>query len=257
MVLELRAFLRFPNYYKEFVRLYADHAAPVYSVIPLSKSEAQKGSNHPLHGTLERGAAFRDLKRELLDPLPLFSVIPNKPFMIRTDAHDYAMGAILEQNDEKGNHYPVAFWSRVLTPSQRKSWTARTKKAYATTKKQKKEGKQRNKKGATPARRGPSKAERQRGQRKGESHQNVPGWRARPSRPGRTSTRTHARDPGVASFDPQGEVSASTRNSPGAPAESPVKRWTVRDTGRVSDRFHTRQPPQRTQPKTDAGGTRQ
>ena len=29
------------------------------------------------------------------------------------------------------------------------------------------------------------------------------------------------------------------------------------DAGRVSDRVHTRQPPQRTQPKTHAGGTRQ
>ena len=31
----------------------------------------------------------------------------------------------------------------------------------------------------------------------------------------------------------------------------------VRETGRVSDRFHTRRRPQRTHPKTDADGTRQ
>ena len=92
---------------------------------------------------------------------------------------------------------------------------------------------------------------------KGEAHQNAPGRPARPTRPGRTSSRTHTRDPGVASSDPQGEVSASTRNSPGATAESPVERRTVRQTGRVSDPVQTRQPPQRTQPKTDGGGTRQ
>ena len=61
----------------------------------------------------------------------------------------------------------------------------------------------------------------------------------------------------MASSDPQGEVSASTRNSPGAPAESPVERWAVRETGRVSDRVQTPLPPQQTQPKTDARGTRQ
>ena len=61
----------------------------------------------------------------------------------------------------------------------------------------------------------------------------------------------------MASSDPQGAVSASTRNSPGALAESPVERRTVRETGRVSDRVHTHQPPQRRQPKTNAGGTRQ
>ena len=61
----------------------------------------------------------------------------------------------------------------------------------------------------------------------------------------------------MASSDPQGEVSASTGNSPGAPAYSPDERRAVQETGRVSDRVNTRQPPQRTQRKTDAGGTRQ
>ena len=43
----------------------------------------------------------------------------------------------------------------------------------------------------------------------------------------------------MAFSDPKGAVSASTRNSPGASAESPVERRTVRETGRVSDRVHT------------------
>ena len=45
----------------------------------------------------------------------------------------------------------------------------------------------------------------------------------------------------MASFDPQEEVWASTRNSPGELAESPVQPRTVRETGRVSDRVYTRQ----------------
>ena len=59
----------------------------------------------------------------------------------------------------------------------------------------------------------------------------------------------------MASSDPKGAVSASTPNSPGEPAESPAERWAVRETGRVSDRVHTRKLPQRTHPKPDAGGT--
>ena len=57
--------------------------------------------------------------------------------------------------------------------------------------------------------------------------------------------------------DPQGEVSASTPNSPGAPAKSPVELPTVQETGRIGKRVQTRKPAGRTQPKTDAGGTRQ
>ena len=94
----------------------------------------------------------------------------------------------------------------------------------------KEEGKQRNSSGTTPAWRVPSKAERKSGQRKGEAHQNAPGRPPRPTRSRRTSTRTHTRDPGVASSNPQVEVSASIRRSPGAPAESPVERRTVQET---------------------------
>ena len=119
----------------------------------------------------------------------------------------------------------------------------------------KKEGKQKDKNGATPAWRGPSKAEGQSGHRKSEAHQNAAGRPPRPTKPRRASTRTQARDPGVASSDPKKEMLASTRNSPSAPAESRVKRRTVRETGRVSDRVHTHKPPQRTPPKTDAGTT--
>ena len=80
----------------------------------------------------------------------------------------------------------------------------------------------------------------------------------RPAQPGQEEhAHTQARDLGVASSDPKGEVSASTRNSPGAPAGVPIRRRTVRETGRVSDRVHTRKQPQRTQPKGEAGGTRQ
>ena len=50
---------------------------------------------------------------------------------------------------------------------------------------------------------------------------------------------------------------ASTQSSPGAPAKSPIKRRTVRETGNVSNHVHARKPPQRTQPKTVTGGTRQ
>ena len=89
---------------------------------------------------------------------------------------------------------------------------------------------------------GPTSKERTKtGQKKGDAHQNAPGRPARPTRPNRACTRTHARDPGVASTVPKGAVSASTRNSPVALAESPVERRTVRENGRVSDRVHKRQ----------------
>ena len=78
-----------------------------------------------------------------------------------------------------------------------------------------------------------SKERTNNGQSQVQAHQNAPERPARWTRPSRARTRTHARDPGVASSDPKGAVSASTRNSPGALAESPVARRTVRETGRA------------------------
>ena len=63
-----------------------------------SKSLSKKQAKHPLHWSPEQDAAFLDLKRELLKPLAFFLVNPDKPFVIRTDASDYAMGAIFGTN---------------------------------------------------------------------------------------------------------------------------------------------------------------
>ena len=52
-------------------------------------------------------------------------------FSLRTDASDYAIGAVLEQVLDDGRHVPVAFWSRVLAEGQRRTWTPREKEAYA------------------------------------------------------------------------------------------------------------------------------
>ena len=51
--------------------------------------------------------------------------------MLRTDASDYAVGAVLEQVWDDGSHVPVAFWSRILAEGQRRTWTAREKETYA------------------------------------------------------------------------------------------------------------------------------
>ena len=56
---------------------------------------------------------------------------PDKGFVLRTDASDYAVGAVLEQIRDDGSHVPVAFWSRILAEGQRRTWTAGEKETYA------------------------------------------------------------------------------------------------------------------------------
>ena len=71
------------------------------------------------------------LKEGLFGQLRLFLVDPDKRFMLRTDASDYAVGAVLEQVRCDGTHVPLAFLSRVLAEVQRRTGTTREKETYA------------------------------------------------------------------------------------------------------------------------------
>ena len=71
------------------------------------------------------------MKQALLSAVGLYLVVPDPGFVLRTDASDYAIGAVLEQVLDDGRHVPVDFWGRVLAEGQRWTWTPREKEAYA------------------------------------------------------------------------------------------------------------------------------
>ena len=97
----------------------------------MGKFDGRKGSKKKLAWTPEAEDAFNRLKERLLGQLGLFLVDPDKGFVLRTDASDYAVGAVLEHVRDDGTHVPVAFWSRILAEGQRRTWTAREKETYA------------------------------------------------------------------------------------------------------------------------------
>jgi hypothetical protein len=58
-----------------------------------------------------------------------FCIEFDEPFILRTDASEFALGAVLEQQWE-GKWVPVAFYSRKLAKEQ-KNWTLQEKETYA------------------------------------------------------------------------------------------------------------------------------
>ena len=120
----------FCNYYSGYVRMYAQLSGPLHKMLQVGKFDGRKGSKKKLAWTKEAEEAFQMLKRTLLVKLGLFLINPDKGFVLRTDASDYAVGAVLEQIGEDVPHGPVAFWSRVLAEGQRCTWTAREKGTY-------------------------------------------------------------------------------------------------------------------------------
>ena len=71
------------------------------------------------------------MKQALLSAVGLHFVDPDRGFVLRTDASDYAVGAVLEQVLDDGRHRAVAFWSRVLAKGPIRTWTPREKEVYA------------------------------------------------------------------------------------------------------------------------------
>ena len=131
----LRAFLGFCNYYSGYLPMYAQLAAPLHDLLKVGKQDGKKGVRKPVQWTIEAAKSFQSLKKELMKPLSLNLINPDQPFVLRTDSSDFAVGAVLEQvtlqEDGTAVHHPVAFWSRVLTPGQKNTWTPREKEAYA------------------------------------------------------------------------------------------------------------------------------
>ena len=92
--------------------------------------QGHRESKKKLAWTTEAGEALDKLKEQLLGQLGLFLVDPDKGFVLRTNASDYAVRAVLQPIPCDGTHVPVAFWSPVLAESQHRTWTAREKETY-------------------------------------------------------------------------------------------------------------------------------
>ncbi|GFW96321.1 retrovirus-related Pol polyprotein from transposon 297 [Trichonephila clavipes] len=63
--------------------------------------------------------AFQTLKQCLKTPPILRQVDPKKPFIIRTDASSYALGAVLLQGESPTNEQPVEYASRLLSSAEK------------------------------------------------------------------------------------------------------------------------------------------
>jgi hypothetical protein len=128
-VTDLRGFLGLTNYFSEYVPHYATFAAPLSAKLKLNRQDGKKGSKLRLKWEPTEIEAFHALKRALTDQLELWQVNLDKPFRLRCDASDFAIGAELCQ--QFGERWlPVALFSRKLAKAQL-NWVPREKETYA------------------------------------------------------------------------------------------------------------------------------
>lgn len=104
---EVKRFTSFANYYRKFVKNFAEIAQPLNSLSKRGKV---------FLWTEECQNSFETLKNSLINPpilqYPDFS--KNNEFILRTDASGYSLGAVLSNSDDR----PVAYASRVLNKAE-------------------------------------------------------------------------------------------------------------------------------------------
>ena len=112
---EVRSFTMCANYYRRFIPKFAHIAKPLTDIM---RSNV-KGKKTKVQLKPDAIKAFNKLKEAITSSPVLALPDLDKPFEVRTDASDYAIGGVLFQRTETGEERPVCFGSRVLTFTER------------------------------------------------------------------------------------------------------------------------------------------
>ncbi|GBO30384.1 Retrovirus-related Pol polyprotein from transposon 17.6 [Araneus ventricosus] len=114
-IAELKRFLAMLNFYRRFLPNAADTQASLHEFLKNSK----KNDKRPVSWTDVTLAAFEKCKADIINAATLTFHAPNQQLSIMVDASDLAIGAVLHTTTSLG-HKPLAFYSRKLSPSERK-----------------------------------------------------------------------------------------------------------------------------------------
>ena len=122
---EVRRLVGLLGVYRRHVKDFAKIAKPIYELLDGKNHKVksppingQLPSKHPIKWTEEHGAAMNKLIECITSPPILAYPDYNVPFVVRTDASQHGLGAVLYQN-QQGTLRVIAYASRTLTPAER------------------------------------------------------------------------------------------------------------------------------------------
>jgi hypothetical protein len=107
---ELRSFLGLSGFYRQYIKDYSEVALPLTDMTKKKLPEKLKWSH-------EAEQSFKTLKEKVCQKPVLSMPDFDKPFVLRTDASNRAVGAVLMQEKE-GILHPIAYQSRKLNEAE-------------------------------------------------------------------------------------------------------------------------------------------
>ena len=109
-VTEVQIFMGFANFYRRFIKSFAEICTPITNLTRGDKTKFVWGKDQP--------EGFKYLKRFFTTAPILCDFHPDCDTVVETDASNYALGCILSQFQEK-RLYPVVFHSCKLNSAER------------------------------------------------------------------------------------------------------------------------------------------
>lgn len=110
---EVRSFLGFASYCRNFIKDLAHMAQPLTEIL---KDNPPEKRNIAL--TDNQRKAFETIKQKLDRSCSLAIPDYSKPFILTTDASNFAVGAVLAQKDTTNKEIPICFFSKKLSASK-------------------------------------------------------------------------------------------------------------------------------------------
>lgn len=107
---QLKSFLQTCSWFRKFISNFSEVAQPLTD---LTKK------NRPWKWGEKEVEAFNELKRRLTASPILRQPDFEQPFILRTDASNYALGAVLMQGPDPQSERPIEYASRLLNPAER------------------------------------------------------------------------------------------------------------------------------------------
>lgn len=109
---ELQRFLGFVNWYRRFIKNYAELSCPLYEISKKHKIEK--------HWDERMEQSFENLKKAMTSTPVLKTPDWNRKFIIQADASDLGTGAVLSQLDDENNEYVIEYYSYKFNKCEKK-----------------------------------------------------------------------------------------------------------------------------------------
>jgi RNase H-like domain found in reverse transcriptase len=122
--LELQAFLGLANYYRRFIAN--------FSAVVASLTDATRGEKKDFDWGSRQEVALAKIKEAFTTAPVLRLPDPSKPFLVTTDASDFGIGGVLEQEWHDGTH-PVAYVLRKLLSDPERNYPTHDREFLAIT----------------------------------------------------------------------------------------------------------------------------